>query len=211
MRRIEECVYLVRAQMCTARAKVGGKFQNGVIQMTAYGGTELANSFRTVRKNTIQVAEDIPESQYGYVAAPECKSVGRMLTHIAIAVRFWDDIHRKQRRTTMQGIDFFAMAERAEAEESAPRSKAEIVELLRTEGEQFAAWLETLTPEFLAEMVTEGDGKTAKSRFEWLLGAKEHELHHRAQLMLIERQLGIVPHLTRQRKERIAQMRAARA
>jgi uncharacterized damage-inducible protein DinB len=179
--------------------------------MTAYGGKELANAFRTVRKNTVQVAEDIPESQYGHVAAPECKSVGRMLTHIAVAQGFWDEIHRKQRRTTMQGIDFVAMGERAEASESKPRSKTEIVELLRTEGEQFAAWLETLTPEFLAEMVTEGDGKTARSRFESLLGVKEHEMHHRAQLMLIERQLGIVPHLTRQRNERIAQMRAAKA
>ena len=178
--------------------------------MTAYSGKELANAFRTVRKNTVQVAEDIPESQYGHVAAPECKSVGRMLTHIAVAQGFWDEIHRKQRRTTMQGIDFVAMGERAEANESKPRSKTEIVELLRTEGEQFAAWLETLTPEFLAEMVTEGDGKTARSRFESLLGVKEHEMHHRAQLMLIERQLGIVPHLTRQRKERIAQMRAAK-
>jgi uncharacterized damage-inducible protein DinB len=179
--------------------------------MTAYSGKELANAFRTVRKNTVQVAEDIPESQYGHVAAPECKSVGRMLTHIAVAQGFWDEIHRKQRRTTMQGIDFVAMGERAEANESKPRSKAEIIELLRTEGEQFAAWLETLTPEFLAEMVTEGDGKTARSRFESLLGVKEHEMHHRAQLMLIERQLGIVPHLTRQRQERIAQLRAARA
>jgi uncharacterized damage-inducible protein DinB len=179
--------------------------------MTDYGGKELANAFRTVRKNTVQVAEDIPESQYGHVAAPECKSVGRMLTHIAVAQGFWDEIHRKQRRTTMQGIDFVALGERAEANESKPRSKTEIVELLRTEGEQFAAWLETLTPEFLAEMVTEGDGKTARSRFESLLGVKEHEMHHRAQLMLIERQLGIVPHLTRQRKERIAQMRAAKA
>jgi uncharacterized damage-inducible protein DinB len=179
--------------------------------MTAYGGKELANAFRTVRKNTVQVAEDIPESQYGHVAAPECKSVGRMLTHIAVAQGFWDEIHRKQRRTTMQGIDFVGMGERAEANESKPRSKAEIIELLRTEGEQFAAWLETLTPEFLAEMVTEGDGKTARSRFESLLGVKEHEMHHRAQLMLIERKLGIVPHLTRQRQERIAQMRAARA
>jgi uncharacterized damage-inducible protein DinB len=178
--------------------------------MIAYSGKELANAFRTVRKNTVQVAEDIPESQYGHVAAPECKSVGRMLTHIAVAQGFWDEIHRKQRRTTMQGIDFVAMGERAEANESKPRSKTEIVEMLRTEGEQFAAWLETLTPEFLAEMVTEGDGKTAKSRFESLLGVKEHEMHHRAQLMLIERQLGIVPHLTRQRKERIAQMRAAK-
>jgi uncharacterized damage-inducible protein DinB len=179
--------------------------------MTAYGGKELASAFRTVRKNTVQVAEDIPESQYGHVAAPECKSVGRMLTHIAVAQGFWDEIHRKQRRTTMQGIDFVAMGERAEANESKPRSKAEIIELLRTEGEQFAAWLETLTPEFLAEMVTEADGKTARSRFESLLGAKEHEMHHRAQLMLIERKLGIVPHLTRQRQERIAQIRAARA
>jgi uncharacterized damage-inducible protein DinB len=111
----------------------------------------------------------------------------------------------------MQGLDFFALNERAEAEASKPRSKAEIVELLRTEGEEFAAWLERLTPEFLAGMVTDGDGKSAKSRSQSLLGAKEHEMHHRARLMLIERQLGIVPQLTRQRQERIAQMRAARA
>jgi uncharacterized damage-inducible protein DinB len=179
--------------------------------MTAYGGKELANAFRTVRKNTIQVAEDIPEAQYNYLAAPDCRSVGRMLAHIAVSQSFWDEVHRKQRRTTMQGIDFTAMSERAEANEAKPRSKAETIEFLRTEGEQFAAWLETLTPEFLAEMVTEPDGTTARSRLESLLGAKEHEMHHRAQLMLIERQLGIVPHLTRQRQERIAQLRAAKA
>jgi uncharacterized damage-inducible protein DinB len=43
-----------------------------------------------------------------------------------------------------------------------------------------------------------------KTRFEMLLGAKEHEMHHRRQLMLIERMLGIVPHLTRQMQERMA-------
>jgi uncharacterized damage-inducible protein DinB len=179
--------------------------------MSSYGGKELASAFRTVRKNTIQVAEDIPESQYGHVAAPECKSVARMLTHIGIATRLWEEIHKKRRLTTMVGVNFLEIRDRFNAEETKPRSKAEIVELLRTEGEQFAAWLETVTPEFLAEMVTEGDGKTAKSRFTWLLSAKEHEMHHRAQLMLIERQLGIVPHLTKQANERIAQMRAAKA
>jgi uncharacterized damage-inducible protein DinB len=98
-----------------------------------------------------------------------------------------------------------------DADEAKPRSKAELVAWLRASGEEFAGWLETLTPEFLAEMVTEPDGKTAKSRFERLLSAKEHEMHHRAQLMLIERQLGIVPHVTRQFKERVAQMQAAKA
>jgi uncharacterized damage-inducible protein DinB len=175
-----------------------------------YGGKELAGAFRTVRKNTIQVAEDIPESSYGFLAAPGVRPVARMLTHVAISTRVWEEIHKK-RLATLAGFDFFGMMDRFNAEEAKPRSKAEILDLLRTEGEQFAAWMESLTPEVLAETVTEPDGKTAKTRFERLLGAKEHEMHHRAQLMLIERQLGIVPHLTRQFEQVVAQMRAAKA
>ena len=175
-----------------------------------YGGKELANAFRTVRKNTIQVAEDIPEDKYEHVAAPEVRSVKRMLTHVAISPRIWEELNKKG-LTTLVGFDFLGKIEEFHAEEAKPRTKAQILELLRTEGDRFAAWLETLTPEFLAETVTEPDGKTAKTRFERLLGAKEHEMHHRAQLMLIERQLGIVPHITRQFQERMAQMKAAKA
>ena len=178
--------------------------------MSSYGGKELASAFRTVRKNTIQVAEDIPESQYGHVAAPECRTVARMLTHIAISPRIWEEVHKKG-SMTLVGFDFFGMMDKFNAEEIKPRSKAEIVELLRTEGERFAAWLDTMTPEFLGQTVTEPDGKTAKTRFERLLSAKEHEMHHRGQLMLIERQLGMVPHITRLFNERIAAMRAAKA
>ncbi len=200
----EQCIEL------TACPRSAEKYQNEVTY-DFLRRKELANAFRTVRKNTIQVAEDIPESKYGFVAAPEVRSVERMLTHIAIATRISEDIDKTKRLTTLVGYDFFGLIDRFNAEEARTRSKAEILELLRTEGERFAAWLETLTPEFLAERVTEPDGKATKSRFERLLGAKEHEMHHRAQLMLIERQLGIVPHLTRQFNERVAQMRAARA
>ena len=35
---------------------------------------------------------------------------------------------------------------------------------------------------------------------------REHEMHHRGQLMLTERLLGIVPHLTRELAARRAQM-----
>jgi uncharacterized damage-inducible protein DinB len=49
----------------------------------------------------------------------------------------------------------------------------------------------------------------SKSRFEMLLGPKEHEMHHRGQLMLVQRMLGKVPHLTRQMQERVAAMKAA--
>ena len=30
-----------------------------------------------------------------------------------------------------------------------------------------------------------------------ILGVKEHEMHHRGQLMVMERMVGVVPHLTR--------------
>lgn len=173
-----------------------------------YGGKELAEAFRTVRKNTIQVAEDIPEERYDHVAAPDIRSVRQMLTHVAISPRIWEEVHGKG-LTTLVGFDFFKFIDEFKAEEAKERSKAELIQLLRADGDRFAGWLETLTPEFLAQAVTEPDGKTAKARFERLLGVKEHEMHHRAQLMLIERQLGIVPHVTKQFQERLAQMRAA--
>jgi uncharacterized damage-inducible protein DinB len=177
--------------------------------VTSYGGKELADAFRTVRKNTIQVAEDIPESKYDFVAAPDVNTVARMLTHIAVSTHFWEATDGKG-LTTLQGFDFVPLMEKNQAEETKPRTKTEIIQLLQTNGDKFSAWLETLTPEFLSQRVTEPDGKTVKSRFERILGAKEHEMHHRAQLMLIERQLGIVPHLTRQRQERMAQLKAQR-
>ena len=51
--------------------------------MNYYGAKELANSFRTVRKNTIRIANDIPETSYDYKAAPDTRSVREMLAHIA--------------------------------------------------------------------------------------------------------------------------------
>ena len=48
-----------------------------------------------------------------------------------------------------------------------------------------------------------------KSRFEMLLSVKEHEMHHRGQLMVAERMVGVEPHLTRSLRE--AGEQAARA
>src|ERR1035437_3103256 len=123
----------------------------------------------------------------------------------ALAPTIQEDIHRHKRVTTLKGYDFPAAIARLNAEEAKPRSKAEIVALLKSEGDRFAGWLESLTPEFLAETFTDPTGQHERTRFESLLGPKEHEMHHRGQLMLIERLLGIVPHLTRLREERVAQ------
>jgi uncharacterized damage-inducible protein DinB len=175
--------------------------------MSSYGATELANAFRVVRKNTIQVAEDIPENKYDFVAAPGCRSISAMLSHVAFGPMLYEDMHRVRRVSTLKGYDFGATIGRAEAEENKPRTKAELIALLQAEGERFAAWLQSLSPEFLAETFTDPTGQNSRTRFDSLLGVKEHEMHHRAQLMLIERVVGVVPHLTRQREERIRQRR----
>src|SRR5471030_1163170 len=179
--------------------------------MTYYGAKDLADSFRTVRKNTIAVAEDIPENQYGFRAAPETRTVAQTLVHIAVTPRIPQQIHRVEKRTTLEGFNFPGVITEILAEEQKPRSKAEIVALLHTEGDAMAQWLEGLTDDFLAQQVTYPQGMTppTRTRFEMLLGAKEHEMHHRGQLMLIERIVGIVPHLTRQMQERMAAMHAA--
>ncbi len=178
--------------------------------LSIYDGKDFARQFRVVRNNTLQIAQDVPESKYGFVPAPGCRAIGDLLMHIAVSPRMWYEIHGKQRVKTLVGFDFVRLGAEVKAEEGKSRTKGQILDLLREEGDKFAEWLETLTTEFLAEMILVADGSGTKSRFEQLLGAKEHEMHHRGQLMLIERQLGIVPHLTRQAEERMAGMAAAK-
>jgi len=61
--------------------------------MNYYGAKDLAESFRTVRKNTIQIAEDIPEGKYSFRAANDVRTVEKLLTHIALAPGFGYQIH----------------------------------------------------------------------------------------------------------------------
>jgi len=175
--------------------------------MSTYGAAQLAAGFRTVRKNTIQIAEDIPEERYGVECAPGVRTVAQMVVHIAVSPSIWQTINSAE-LTTLEGFDFMTHFMANAAEEQKPRTKAEIIEMLRAEGEKFASFLSGCSDEFLAVEVGQPGGQPAKSRLEGLMGAKEHEMHHRGQLMLVERQLGITPHLTRIMQERFAQPQA---
>jgi uncharacterized damage-inducible protein DinB len=173
--------------------------------MTYYGSKEMAASFRTVRNNTIQIAEEIPEAQYAFKASPDTRSVGQLLAHIAFIPTFHMQAAR-DRIDDLAKVDFAQIVGMVAAEEAKPRTKAELVAVLKTKGDEFAAFLETLSEQVLAERVKMPPGAEpqTKSRFEMLLSPKEHEMHHRAQLMAMQRMLGLVPHLTRQMQERMA-------
>jgi uncharacterized damage-inducible protein DinB len=180
--------------------------------MTYYGGKELATSFRTVRNNTIKIAEDIPENKYDFRAGPDTRTIGQTLTHIALIPTFALHIHSNKIADLSQ-VNFMELHQKTAAEEARPRNKAEIVAFLKSEGERFASFLEGLPEAFLAENVAmpPAANQAPKSRFELLLSPKEHEMHHRGQLMMLQRMVGLVPHLTRQMQERMAQAQGARA
>jgi uncharacterized damage-inducible protein DinB len=177
--------------------------------MTYYGGKELAASFRTVRNNTIQIAEEIPEESYSFRPSPDSRSIGQTLAHIATLTGFQTFVHEHQ-IDSLTKVNFPEYLQQARATEDGLRTKAEIIAALKADGEKFSRFVENLPESTLAQPVAmmPGAEPAAKSRFEMLLSAKEHEMHHRGQLMVMQRMLGMTPHLTRQMQERMARQAA---
>ena len=170
--------------------------------MTYYGSRQLADSFRTVRGNTIIIANEIPEDKYSYKATPDVMSVRELLAHLAISPLWQIDVHSKKMPSLDMGY-FGERMQRAAGEENALQSKADVVKALTDRGEEFARFIEGLDEATLSQTVT--SPVVSRTRFEMLLGAKEHEMHHRGQLMLIQRLIGQVPELTRRRQAMMAQ------
>src|SRR4051812_31350071 len=106
--------------------------------MNYYGAKEMAASFRTVRKNTLQIAEDIPEDKYSFRPAEGTKTVAELLAHIALSAKFQEQLNLVEKRTSVVGFDFSKLMGEMMAEQSKPRTKAEIIALLKDKGEKFA-------------------------------------------------------------------------
>ena len=122
-------------------------------RLTYYGGKELAESFRTVRKNTITIAQEIPEEKYSFRPALNARTVGELLAHISLAYSFQYQFHGQEKRTTLEGFDFPSLMQRLMAEEKVQRSKDQTLEMLHVSGKKWAGWLEGLTESFLGERV----------------------------------------------------------
>ncbi|MEP6832551.1 MAG: DinB family protein [Gemmatimonas sp.] len=172
--------------------------------MKHYGASNMANSWRTVRNNTIQIAEEIPADKYNFRATDDTMTVAQLLAHMATNTLWAVKVHMVDKMNEVGMADFGTFHMTASAAAAQLDNKEKIVAALKANGEEFARGLESMSDEALAEQV--GLPPTPKSRFEMLLGLKEHEMHHRGQLMVMERLMGIVPHLTRARQERIAAM-----
>ena len=180
--------------------------------MNYYGAKELASSFRTVRKNTIQTAEDIPEDQVRIHPGrrhEEHRANTRPYRPVPAASD--DDPMRRSletaSRVSISRHSYNGSRKRRPRTERRPRCSS----FCRPRASDGRVSWEGVTEDFLAEPFGMPPGATpaSKSRFEMLLSAKEHEMHHRGQLAVAQRLLGIVPHLTRLREEHVAAAKTA--
>lgn len=172
--------------------------------MNYYSGADLARSFRLVRKNTLQLAHDVPESAYDFRATPDTRTIAETLVHIAGNPRWLQQMHGVDKATSLSWEDFSNYMKEVNAFNATLTDRASILKALEEGGEAFGAFLAGLSDSALGERVhfAPGSDPLTKTRFEMLLGVKEHEMHHRGQLMVLQRMIGIVPHLTRARMAR---------
>src|SRR5580765_6543295 len=117
--------------------------------MNYYSGKEMAAAFRTVRGNTIKIAEEVPETKYDFKPAPDCRSIGQTLVHIALGSGFQAHIHQNK-VNDLKTVNFPELFQKMVTEEGKPRNKAETIALLKSEGDKFASFLEGLNESFLS-------------------------------------------------------------
>jgi uncharacterized damage-inducible protein DinB len=178
--------------------------------MNYYGAKDIAASFRTVRNNTLRIAEEIPEDKYSFRPSEGSRTIAETLIHISNIHKFALAIHRDNVVSTMEGFNFMAFIGPIAASEQATMTKAQIIARLTAAGEEFETWVKVLSEDFLGQSIAmpPGGNPASRTRFDMLIAVKEHEMHHRGQLMLMERLIGITPHLTREALARRAALQA---
>src|SRR5450759_267327 len=151
----------------------------------------VLNSWKTVREDTALAVEDFPAAELDFRPVPELASFREIARHIL-------DASHGLTGLLLEGVDNFATPQFREMlnrhvsklpEDSDARAlAAELRTALASRCDELAAQ----SQEFYSSEITRFDGQRV-TRLEMLQFVKEHELTHRAQLIVCLRLKGIVP------------------
>lgn len=156
---------------------------------------EAVRQWEMARAGIIAELENSPESELDYRPGDGARSTREIAIHVAEAgVAFTNELLKPDGNFA----NLFDPAIQGAVRASLPRahSKADIVAMLRTTGDEIASRLRQ-AGEPLAQQTMEGR-LGAQSRLSALWFAVSHESYHRGQLTAYERGFGAVPALTQQ-------------
>ena len=145
--------------------------------MTYYGGKELAAAFRTVRNNTIKIAEDIPERQVRLQAGARHRGrSAQTLAHIARRHRRSSRHIHGDKITDMKTVNFPELMKKVRRRGSQAAHQGGDHRVPEGRGRQVRGVPRRRSPEsFLAEAgddAARAPSRRRKSRFEMLLGGE---------------------------------------
>lgn len=161
----------------------------------------ILESFKTVRDNTIEVARDIPEDKYTFRATDQTNTVFDQLLQVIRTTEFMTALALRKEPVNMEtkSRDEW-LKELLTTDLASIKTKDQIVAVLKSSFDGIVARVSAANEAYLNETFLAPDGKT-KVRLWVIQCAKEQEMVLRGQLFLMERMLGIVPHLTRRQME----------
>ncbi len=157
-------------------------------------------SFRAVRANTIKVARDIPEENYSFRPAEGTPTVLQLFHSIIQRTEFLVTVATICEPVTITHETRDAVFARiCTTDTETLITKAQILKALVKSMENIEQRVNAHNEDFLNETFTTPWQKIQPRL--WIIQcAKEQEMVYRAQLLQIERMLGIVPHTTRRQQ-----------
>ena len=143
---------------------------------------DYLDRWETSRQYMIDVAQKMPESEYGFKPTPEQSSFGEQLMHIA-AIIDWHGFAKAdgQEYNKPRWTDFKADG----------LSKQQIISVLEREFERATKLITDFNPARLDEVSTYS--KFTRTRRQLFMLMADHVTHHRAQLLVYLRLKGIIP------------------
>lgn len=160
----------------------------------------ILESFKTVRSNTLEIAKDIPEEQYSFSPAEGSPTVLETFLDIIRIPQFMVEAALLKEPIEISWETREAVFARViPIKIDGITTKAQVIKALEDSIQSIVSRVEAADETYLNTKFIAPD-KVEKVRL-WVINcAKEQEMVRRAQLFLIERMLGIVPHTTRRQQ-----------
>lgn len=179
MRRITLLTLSAAAVMATAQAQAQQPAASAAPQTFTLSGN-MVRGYQNLQRNLTEAAEKMPEANYSFKPTPDVRPFGQLVAHVALS-----------QFGTCAALKGDAAGPHKEDKEDAPRSKTELVALLKESTAYCDPLLTALKDDDMTTLTKAGQNQVAKGLF--LAGTNTHGNEMYGTMAVYLRLKGIVP------------------
>ena len=179
MRRITLLTLSAAAVMATAQAQAQQPAASAAPQTFTLSGN-MVRGYQNLQRNLTEAAEKMPEANYSFKPTPDVRPFGQLVAHVALS-----------QFGTCAALKGDAAGPHKEDKDDAPRSKTELVALLKESTAYCDPLLTALKDDDMTTLTKAGQNQVAKGLF--LAGTNTHGNEMYGTMAVYLRLKGIVP------------------